>query len=77
MTNLTSKRRRTTLNHFDVNYTKIAVVFPIIDWDEFMRRNKKRELEENKVIPEHVIKKMLSFYQPIKSDEGFDHIVSL
>jgi tRNA uridine 5-carbamoylmethylation protein Kti12 len=77
MTNMTSKRRRTTLNNFDDDYTKIAVIFPILDWDEFIKRNKKRELEENKTIPEHLLKNMISSYQPINKDEGFDKVVSL
>ena len=77
MTNMTSKRRRTTLDNFDDDYTKIAVIFPILDWDDFMKRNKKRELEENKTIPEHVLKNMISSYQPISKDEGFDKVVSL
>ena len=77
MTNLSSKRRRGTLSYFDDDYTKIAVIFPVPEWDELVNRNKKRTSEENKNIPEHVIKSMLSSYQPIRHDEGFDKIVSI
>jgi predicted kinase len=77
MTNMTSKRRRSTLDNFDSDYTKIAVIFPILDWDEFIKRNKKRQEVENKTIPEHVIKSMLASYQPIREEEGFDKVISL
>ena len=33
--------------------------------------------EENKNIPEHVLKTMLSSYQPVSHEEGFDKVVSL
>lgn len=77
MTNLTSKRRKSTLNYFGDEYQKVAVIFPPVDWEEIKRRNEKREREEQKTIPEHVIKNMLSSYQPVKDEEGFDKIVSI
>ena len=43
MTNLTSKRRRHTLSHFSDEYTKIAVLFPPVEWDELKRRNERRK----------------------------------
>jgi len=77
MTNLTSKRRKTTLRHFDDDYTKIAVIFPLLEWDEFVIRNNRRKAEENKTIPEHVIKNMIASYQAIRDDEGFDKVISI
>jgi tRNA uridine 5-carbamoylmethylation protein Kti12 len=77
MTNLTSKRRRHTLSYFDDEYTKIAVIFPPIDWEEMQKRNNKRKGEENKNIPESILKSMMSSYQSINSNEGFDKVVSL
>ena len=77
MTNMTSKRRSNTLSNFGDEYTKIGVIFPIVGMDEYKRRNDKRELEESKFIPEHVIKRMISSYQKIREDEGFDKIISL
>ena len=78
MTNLTSKRRKHTLGYFGDEYQKVAVIFPPVDWNEIQRRNLKRQKEENKTIPEHVIKNMLSSYQPVKQEfEGFDKVVSL
>ena len=77
MTNLTSKRRKSTLSHFTDDYTKIAVIFPMLSEEEFKSRNKKRELEENKTIPENVIKNMIASYQPISQSEGFNKVVSL
>lgn len=77
MTNLTSKRRKSTLDYFTDDYTKIAVLFPMLSEEEFKERNKKRELEENKTIPEGVIRNMIASYQPISKDEGFNKVVSL
>lgn len=78
MTNLTSKRRKHTLTYFSDDYQKVAVIFPPVDWNEIQLRNEKRKKEENKTIPEHVIKNMLSSYQPVRQEvEGFDKIVSL
>lgn len=77
MTNLTSKRRRTTLRYFTNDYNKIAVIFPMLSDKEFAERNKKRELEENKTIPENVMKNMIASYQPINREtEGFDRVIS-
>ena len=77
MTNMISKRRKDTLSYFGDEYTKIAVIFPILEWDEYMARNKKRESEEGKFIPESVLRSMISSYQPIKDDEGFDKVISI
>lgn len=77
MTNMTSKRRKFTLSYFDDDYQKVAVIFPILDWDEYWRRNEKRKREENKSIPDHVIKNMIASYQPISKDEGFNKVISI
>jgi predicted kinase len=76
MTNLSPKRRRSTLESFD-NYYKVAVVFDIPSEEELSKRNKKRLAEENKFIPENVIKTMISSYIPVKNEEGFNKIVYL
>jgi predicted kinase len=76
MTNLSSKRRRYNLSFFE-DYYKMAVIFPILDEMEYEKRNSKRTLEENKTIPMHVIKNMISSYQPIKHDEGFNRVISI
>jgi len=77
MTSLTAKRRTYNLSFFDDSYYKIAVVFPILEWKEFQSRNEKRKIEENKFIPEFVIKNMISSYKSIKDEEGFDKVISL
>jgi hypothetical protein len=56
---------------------KVAVIFPILEWDEYRKRNTKRQQEEMKFIPENVIKNMISSYQPINPSEGFDKVISL
>lgn len=78
MTNLTSKRRKSTLSYFTDDYNKIAVIFPMLTEEEFKLRNKKREQEENKTIPDNVIRNMIASYQPInRQEEGFNRVISL
>lgn len=77
MTHMTSKRRKQNLDYFSDDYYKLAVIFPILSDEEYVKRNKKRIEEENKDLPMHIVKRMISSYQPIRSDEGFNKIVSL
>jgi predicted kinase len=77
MTHMNSKRRKFNLSFFGEDYYKLAVIFPILKDEEYFQRDKKRTEEENKSIPMHVIKNMISSYQSIKNDEGFDKIISL
>lgn len=77
MTHMNSKRRKYNLSFFDDEYYKLAVIFPILTDEEYIIRDKKRTDEESKSIPMHVIKNMISSYQPIKHDEGFDRVISL
>lgn len=77
MTHMGSKRRKMNLNYFSDDYYKIGVIFPILSDEEYERRNQKRKEEENKDIPFHVIKRMISQYQHIREDENFDKVVSL
>jgi len=77
MTHMNSKRRKFNLSFFDKDYYKLAVIFPILKDEEYVQRDKKRTEEENKSIPMHVIKNMISSYQSIKNDEGFDKVISL
>ena len=77
MTHMGSKRRKMNLNYFTDDYYKIGVIFPILSDEEYQRRNLKRNQEENKDIPQSVIKSMISSYQPIREDEGFDKVISL
>lgn len=77
MTHMTSKRRKQNLNYFSSDFYKLAVIFPILSDDEYVRRNNKRIEEENKDLPMYVIKNMISSYQNIKDDEGFNRVISL
>jgi hypothetical protein len=77
MTHMTRKRRIQNLSYFP-NHNKIAVIFPILTEDEYKFRNLKRGSEENKTIPTHVLKSMISSYQTVdKNSEGFDKVISL
>ena len=77
MTHMASKRRKHNLNYFSDDYYKLAVIFPILSDEEYERRNKKRIEEENKDLPMHVIKNMISSYQPVSTEEGFDKVISI
>jgi hypothetical protein len=77
MTHMGSKRRRLNLDYFSDDYFKLGVIFPILDDSEYERRNKKRIEEENKNLPMHIIKRMISQYQPIKPVEGFSKVIRL
>ena len=77
MTHMGSKRRKQNLNYFTSDYYKLAVIFPILSDEEYVRRNQKRIEEENKNIPMSVIKSMISSYQTISPEEGFKKVISL
>ena len=77
MTHMTSKRRKYNLSFFDEKYYKLAVIFPVLKDEEYVARDKKRTEEENKSIPMYVIKNMISSYQSVKKDEGFNRVISL
>ncbi len=77
MTNMSRKRRIYNLSFYDDNYYKIAIVFPILSEVEYDKRNKKRHKEENKSIPNHIVKSMIDSYQPVDKSEGFDKIISI
>lgn len=77
MTHMTSKRRKQNLDYFGDEFYKVAVIFPIPTDEEFIKRNQKRIKEENKDLPMHIVKRMISQYQPIRDEENFDKIISL
>lgn len=74
MTNLTSKRRKSNLNYFNEDYTKVGLIFPIISFEEYTARNKKRKEEENKNISVSIWQNMVNNFQTIKKEEGFDKV---
>jgi tRNA uridine 5-carbamoylmethylation protein Kti12 len=77
MTHMSSKRRKKNLNYFSNDYYKLGVIFPILSDDEYERRNQKRIEEENKDIPMRIVKSMISSYQPITLDEGFNKLITI
>ncbi len=77
MTHMSPKRRIKNLDYFGSNYYKLAIIFPILEWEEYEKRNEKRKEEESKFIPVSVIKNMISSYRPIRDDEGFDRVITL
>ncbi len=77
MTNMTIKRRLSTLKYFGDNFYRVAVIFPILSDEEYQIRNQKRISEENKDLPLRIIKRMISSYQPISKEEGFNKIISV
>ena len=77
MTNMVVKRRMATLRNFDKNFSRVAVVFPILSDEEYTRRNIDRNAKENKWIPPFVIKSMVDSYQEPTLEEGYDRIIIL
>lgn len=77
MTNMVVSRRTKTLRYFSNDYFKEVIVFPVLDTEEYDRRNKERNVNENKWIPPFVISSMLNSYQEPTLDEGFDKITIL
>jgi len=77
MTHMTSKRRKQNLDYFSDDYYKLGVIFPILSEEEYTKRNQKRMAEENKNLPMHIVKRMISQYQPVRTEEGFNKVISL
>ena len=77
MTNMTVKRRMATLISFDEDFSRIAIVFPILSEEEYVKRNIARNAKENKWIPPFVIKSMIDSYQEPTLEEGYDRIIML
>jgi hypothetical protein len=44
---------------------------------DYINRNEKRKLEENKFIPVNVIQSMIENWQEVTSEEGFKTIIKL
>jgi len=78
MTNLSKKSRNRHLCKFpNIDYDKIAIVFPKLNLCDYINRNDKRKVDENKFIPVNVIQTMIENWQEITLDEGFDSIIKL
>jgi len=78
MTNLTKRGRNRHLSKFsNDDYDKIAIVFPKLDLSDYIKRNDKRKLEENKFIPVNVIQSMIDNWEDVTSDEGFNKIIKI
>ena len=77
MTNMTVKRRMATLRNFDKDFSRVAVVFPILSDEEYTKRNIDRNAKENKWIPPFVIKSMIESYQEPTLEEGYDRVIIL
>ena len=77
MTNISPKRRRSTLSNFSKDYNKVAVVFPTLSDNDYLFRNNQRMIKENKSISLSIIKDMISSYVPPSLQEGFNEIISL
>ena len=78
MTNMTKKSRNKHLSKFpNVQYNKVAVVFPKLNICDYINRNDKRKSEENKFIPLNVIQSMIENWQEVTLDEGFNTIIKI
>ena len=77
MTNMVVKRRMATLKNFDKDFSRVAVVFPILSDEEYTKRNIDRNAKEKKWIPPFVIKSMVDSYQEPTLEEGYNRIIIL
>jgi predicted kinase len=72
-----SKKRKNTLNYFKKDYTRVAILFPLLDDEKYTIRNDKRKREEKKHISLTVLKDMLEKYAIINEEDKFDIIVTV
>jgi predicted kinase len=72
-THLKKKRRKMILSKCK-HYYKIAIVFPLIDVDEFKRRNEERRNKGGKSLSDAVFREMIDMYELVGDDEGFHMI---
>jgi predicted kinase len=77
MTNLKTKRRKATLSHFNGDFYKVAIVFPLISRDEFVSRNEKRFKEQKKSISIKLYDEMLDLFEQVNIMDGFNSILHL
>lgn len=68
-TNLNAKTRMKKLAKIPFSYKKIAVVFPVPEREEWLRRLDSRP---GKTIPRHILENMLKSFEMPTTDEGFD-----
>jgi len=76
MTNLKKKGRCKHLAKFP-KHIKVAIKFEFLTMDEYTARNTKRNELDNKYIPLEVIQEMISTYEEVEMEEGFDLIITL
>lgn len=72
-TNVAAKRRKSILHWAGDNVHKVAVVVEV-DAETAKKQNRMRE--PDKVVPDHVIDRMLSQFQYPDKSEGFDEVVT-
>lgn len=75
-TNLTKARRRKVLLRFP-DYVKHALVFPLLDYETFCKRNERRSRSGGKHIPLSVHGQMCSVFEEVEHAEGFDSVTHL
>jgi len=74
-THLTIKRRRKVRLRLEKTHFCIALILPIISLEDFLARNRIREIWEKKSIPSSVFESMLNLYQPVTESEGFNAVI--
>lgn len=74
ITHLTIKKRAKTIRIFKNSHLIIGIVFPKLTLDDFILRNKKRNLEEQKFISEKVFNNLQEIYEHPVKEEGFDFL---
>jgi len=77
LTNLSKKSRNKHLSKFPHIYSKIAIVFPKLDFDIYLNRNEKRKITDNKFIPIEVLRNMIASWEEVTENESFNKIINL
>lgn len=75
MTNIRPKTRWNHISKFK-NHIKVAIEFDPITFEEYLRRNNKRDKVEDNFIPLHKFMEFLDDYKSVSTDEGFDIIIN-
>lgn len=76
LTNLRRKKRNLFKSYFSKEYVKVSIIFPILSLEEYDSRNKVRQDEQGKYIPQSVIEDMIDGYESIDESENFDKVIN-
>jgi len=74
ITHLTKKKRARTIQYFIKTHKIIGIQFPLIDLEEFRKRNQQRFMLDSKFIYEKVFLELNNLFEEPSLDEGYDFL---